>query len=410
MSSRNGTAFRRISHQPVAGRVAYAPGHGGRTHPVQSAKDAGLRYVSDNSPGITRKKHGSSFTYVRPDGRTVRDPDELLRFRQLAIPPAWTNVWICPSANGHIQAVGRDARGRKQYRYHPKWREQRDESKYGRMLAFVHALPRIRRAVSRNMAKPGLPREKVLATVVRLMEQTLIRVGNDEYAKQNNSFGLTTLRDKHAKVCGCGVRFRFRGKSGIGHDIGVGDCRVAKIVKQCQDLPGQELLQYLDEGGEVRDVGSADVNEYLKSISGGQDFTAKDFRTWAGTVLAAQALREFERVDSQAAAKKNIVRAVESVAKKLGNTRAVCRKCYIHPGVIDSYMDGELLDTLSGEAAKMIKRVSGLKPEEAAVVVLLQKRLEAQRRTVRLRTTAKAGPAVGRRRPGERAASLWKTA
>ena len=410
MSTRTGTAFRPASHQsvsgPVAQRLAHVLKHAERVPPVESAKEAGLRYVSDTAPGITRKKSGHGFAYVRPDGKVVRDPDELLRFRQLAIPPAWTNVWICPSPSGHIQAVGRDARGRKQYRYHAKWREQRDESKYGRMLAFVHALPKIRKAVARDMKRPGLPREKVLATVIRLMETTLIRVGNDEYAKQNHSYGLTTLQDKHAQIKGGTVRFRFRGKSGIAHDIDVADRRLAKIVKQCQDLPGQELLQYLDENGEVKDIGSADVNAYLKQLSG-QDFTAKDFRTWAGTVLAAQALREFERVDSQAAAKKNIVAAVESVAKKLGNTRAVCRKCYIHPGIIDSYMDGQLLDNLSDEAAKLIKGVAGLKPEEAAVVVLLQKRLAEQRRTLKQQSAAKKGSA-GARRPGQRAASEWK--
>jgi DNA topoisomerase-1 len=413
MSTRTGKTFRIASDQPVSHRIsprlARGLDHADRAQPIESAKQAGLRYVSDTSPGITRKKHGSGFIYVRPDGKVVRDADELLRFRQLAIPPAWTNVWICPVPSGHIQAIGRDARGRKQYRYHPKWREQRDESKYGRMLSFVQALPRIRKTVARDMKRPGLSREKVLATVLRLMETTLIRVGNDEYAKQNNSYGLTTLRDKHADVCGCGVRFRFRGKSGISHDIGVSDCRLAKIVKECQELPGQELLQYVDEKGDVRDVRSEDVNAYLKEISG-EDFTAKDFRTWAGTVLAAQALREFERVDSQAAAKKNIVRAVESVAKKLGNTRAVCRKCYIHPGVIDSYMDGQLLENLSEGAAKLIKGVSGLRPEEAAVVVLLQKRLGEQRRKLKRPTAGKREPAAAVRRPGQRAASSWKAA
>ncbi len=347
--------------------------------PVQSAKDAGLRYVSDTAPGITRKKSGKSFAYVKPDGISLQDTDDLLRIRSLAIPPAWTDVWICANPNGHIQAVGRDARGRKQYRYHPKWREQRDESKYGRMIAFVGALPRIRRRVGRDLAKPGLSREKVLAAVLRLLETTLIRVGNDEYAAKNNSFGLTTMRDRHADVSGSTVRFRFRGKAGVQHDIDVNDRRVAKIVKQCQDLPGQELLQYVDGDGNVRDIVSDDVNAYLKEISG-QEFTAKDFRTWAGTVLAAQALQEFQQFDSQAMAKKNIVQAVENVAMRLGNTRAVCRKCYIHPAVIDSYMDGELLENIGDEARKMIKGVQGLGPEEAAVLVMLQKRLTTERK------------------------------
>jgi DNA topoisomerase-1 len=351
--------------------------------PVISAKSAGLRYVSDNSPGITRKRKASSFAYLDPRGRKISDPDTLLRIRQLAIPPAWEKVWICPDDRGHIQAVGRDQRGRKQYRYHTKWREVRDETKYEKMLAFVHALPHIRARARHDMKLPGLPREKVLATVVRLLETTFIRVGNDEYANSNSSYGLTTLQDRHAKKIPGGVHFRFKGKSGVAHEIELCDPKLARIVRQCQDLPGAELLQYVDDDGNVRDIGSTDVNDYLREITG-QDFTAKDFRTWAGTVLAAMALKEFETVDSQAMMKKNIVAAIESVAQKLGNTRAVCRKCYIHPAILDSYLDGSMLQTLSQRAKKLDRRLSSLRPEEAAVLVLLQKRLAGQaRRTSR---------------------------
>ena len=342
--------------------------------PVQSAKDAGLRYVADTGPGIERRKKGSGFVFVAPGGRVVRDAATLHRIRSLVIPPAWTRVWICPDPRGHIQAVGRDQRGRKQYRYHPRWREVRDETKYEKMISFVRALPEIRKRANKDLALPGLPREKVLAAVVKLLETTLIRVGNDEYAEQNHSFGLTTLRDRHAKITGGTVHFKFRGKSGVEHEIDLNDPRLAKIVRKCQELPGEELLQYVDDEGNVRDIGSADVNQYLQDITG-QPFTAKDFRTWAGTVLAARALQEFQQVDSQAQAKKNVVNAIEQVAMKLGNTRAVCRKCYIHPTVINSYLDGSLLKHLTGEVKKLIKPLHQLQPEEAAVLVLLQKRL-----------------------------------
>jgi len=393
-------------HRRHPGQVLSAKGKAGderqpAADPVESAKAAGLHYVSADRPGILRRPSGSGFKYVSAEGKPVRDEATLRRIKSLVIPPAWTDVWICADALGHLQAVGRDQRGRKQYRYHPKFREVRDETKYEKMISFVHALPTIRRRARQDLAKPGLPREKVLAAIVRLLETTLIRVGNEEYADQNNSYGLTTLQDRHAKINGATVRFRFRGKSGVQHDVELTDPRIAKIVRQSQELPGQELLQYVDEDGQVRDIGSGDVNDYLREITG-QNFTAKDFRTWAGTVLAARALEEFKQVDSQAQAKKNVVQAIEEVARKLGNTRAVCRKCYIHPAVIDSYMDGSLLEHLSAEVRKMIKPLSQLRPEEAAVLVLLQKRLandqKEQRRTAR-----------AKRRAGAQAAARGKT-
>ncbi len=350
--------------------------------PVQAARAAGLRYVHDDRPGIRRVRSGRGFRYVGPDGRPIRDADELKRIRSLAIPPAWTDVWICPNLNGHLQATGRDARGRKQHRYHPRWREVRDETKYGRMILFADALPKIRARVEQDMTLPGLPRPKVLATVVRLLETTLIRVGNEEYARQNGSFGLTTMRDRHAEVNGSTLRFHFRGKSGVKHCVEVHDRRLARIVRQCQELPGQELFQYVDDDGELRSIDSEDVNEYLREVTG-DDFTAKDFRTWAGTVLAAMALREFEAFDSKAQAKKNVVRAIESVAERLGNTPSVCRKCYVHPAIMDAYLDGSLLETLRRRAGEeFAEKLHDLPPEEAAVLVLLQERLrkEAQAR------------------------------
>ncbi len=345
-----------------------------------AARAAGLRYVSDTAPGIRREQRGASFAYLGADGKTTRDRRTLERIKALVIPPAWTDVWICSNPNGHLQVTGRDARGRKQFRYHPRWREIRDESKYEKLISFAHALPRIRRRVATDMRRRGLPREKILAVVVKLLETTLIRVGNDEYAKSNNSFGLTTMRDRHADVAGSKVRVEFKGKSGIKHEIDIRDPRIARIVEQCQDLPGQELFQYLDDNGAVHDVGSADVNEYLREISG-QDFTAKDFRTWAGTALAAQALQEFEDFDTKAAAKRNITQAIERVAKRLGNTKAVCRKCYIHPAVIDAYMDRSLVATLKLRTETELREsLPRLPAEEAAVLALLQQRMERQMR------------------------------
>ncbi|MDQ2730432.1 MAG: DNA topoisomerase IB [Armatimonadota bacterium] len=343
--------------------------------PVESAKAAGLRYVTDTGPGITRKREGDHFTYFDPKGNQIEDPEKLKRINALAIPPAYTDVWICPNPNGHLQATARDARCRKQYRYHTKWREVRDETKYGRMIAFGQTLPIIRERVDKDLTLHGMPRKKVLATIVRLLETTMIRIGNEEYAKENRSYGLTTLRNKHVDVSGSTLQFHFQGKSGKVHTIGLKDRRLAQIVKRCQDIPGSELFEYLDHDGTRHTVDSADVNDYLREISG-QDFTAKDFRTWAGTVLAALALKEMQTFDSAAEAKKNIVQAIETVSKRLGNTPSVCRKCYVHPGVIESYMDGALLAVLGQRAEQeLAETLHSLKPEEAAVMALLQQRL-----------------------------------
>lgn len=343
--------------------------------PRDAAEEAGLRYVDDTMPGLTRRKSGTGFAYRDARGQPVRDAKTLARIRALAIPPAYTDVWICPRANGHIQATGRDAKGRKQYRYHPDFRAARDLTKFEHVMAFADALPAIRARVDADMGKRDLPREKVLATVVHLLETTLIRVGNDDYARTNKSFGLTTLRDRHARIAGSALTFRFKGKSGKTWDLGLKDRRVARIVKACQDLPGQELFQYRDADGTVRDVTSADVNAYLREITG-QDITAKDFRTWAGTVLAALALQEFEAFDSEAKAKKNLRAAIEGVAARLGNTPTICRKCYIHPQVLDCYLEGALLLQIKDAVEDELREdLTVLKPEEAAVLGLLQARL-----------------------------------
>lgn len=346
-----------------------------------AAREAGLRYVSDVNPGIRRRRDGDAFAYTGPDGRRVTDEETLVRIKRLAIPPAWTDVWISPYPNGHVQATGRDARGRKQYRYHERWREVRDENKYQRLIDFARTLPRIRRRVERDMRRRGLPREKVIATVVRLLETTMVRVGNEEYAQQNGSFGLTTLRARHAKVQkGSKVRFYFRGKAGKEHEVAITDRGIANVVKQCQDLPGQELFQYVDDHGERHRIGSDDVNEYLRETAAA-DFTAKDFRTWAGTVLAVRALQDVDRFDSQTQAKRNVVAAIEQVAKDLGNTREICRKCYVHPAVVGAYMDGTLAETLQRRAESQARSSPrGLRPEEAAVLALLQQSLKSERR------------------------------
>jgi DNA topoisomerase-1 len=348
--------------------------------PQASAEEAGLRYVSDSGPGIRRRRAGKGWTYIGADGARLTDADRIAWINRLAIPPAWTEVWICPIPRGHLQATGRDSRGRKVYRYHPRWREVRDEAKYGRLVDFARALPRIRRRTERDLRRRGLPREKVLALVVRLLEETLIRVGNDEYARENRSFGLSTLRSRHASVHGSQVRFTFRGKGGKEHEIDVRDRRLARLVKRCQELPGQELFQYLDADGGRVNVTSSDVNDYLREVSG-DDFTAKDFRTWAGTVAAAMALQELTAIDDEAGRKKAVVRAIEQVAQQLGNTPTVCRACYVHPEVIDRYLDGTMVEALQRRARGVGRGSHALKAGEAAVLGLLQARLARERRS-----------------------------
>lgn len=340
-----------------------------------AAKAAGLRYVSDEAPGITRQKAGKGWRYIGPNGKPVTDYWEKKRIDKLAVPPAYTDVWICPFENGHIQATGRDAKGRKQYRYHPKWTETRDLAKYERMVDFARLLPELRRRVDADMRRTKPCREKVLATIVSLLEKTLIRVGNEDYARENKSFGLTTLRNRHVDIEGGTLRFDFKGKSGKTWNLAVKDRRVARVVRSIQELPGQHLFQYVDEDGQRRPVDSADVNDYLREVTG-EDITAKDFRTWAGTVLASMALREFEKVDSAARTKKNVKAAIESVAKRLGNTPTICRKCYVHPEVLNAYLDGTLLDGIKGEVeAELSDNAGALKPEEAALLGLLSRRI-----------------------------------
>lgn len=348
--------------------------------PQEAAKAAHLRYVSDSQPGIRREKApDDSFRYIGVDGEPVTDARMLERIKALRIPPAYTNIWICPSPHGHLQATGCDAKGRKQYRYHERWRAVRDETKYDRMLAFGDALPKIRERVEKDLARPGMSREKVLATIVRLLERTRIRVGNEEYAKQNNSFGLTTLRPDHVNVKGTKLHFHFRGKSGKEHAIYIQDQKVANVVKKLLALDGQELFEYADgETGQRHSITSGDVNEYLKAV-GGEEFTAKDFRTWAGTVLCALALTEFavEEYLGESQAKKHIVDAVKRVSERLGNTPAICRKCYIHPAVLDSYLDGSLTSALtaSTDAKPTGDDGPGLSLDEAAVLSFLRSKL-----------------------------------
>ena len=337
--------------------------------PVTSASIAQLHHVDDQVlPGIRRIGRRPRVRYVDPDGKTISKAVVLQRIKSLAIPPAWTDVWICPDPDGHLQATGRDARGRKQYRYHPQWRAVRDEVKYGRLLAFAASLPRIRARTAADLRRPGLPGEKVLAAVVRLLERTLIRVGNEEYARQNHSFGLTTMRSRHARVHGADVHFEFRGKSGVSHAIDLHDARLARIVKACRDLPGHELFQYVDGGGQRRSIGSSDVNAYLREITG-QPFTSKDFRTWGGTVLAACALARTSPSGTRRDMTKRIVKAVEAVAEKLGNTPAVCKKCYIHPAVLAAYSRGGVI--VSRGTCVALGSTNALSPEEQAVVHLI---------------------------------------
>jgi DNA topoisomerase-1 len=333
---------------------------------LEAAEDAGLRYVGDDQPGFSRQRKGEEFEYLDTKGKPIRDEQRLLRIKRLAIPPAWNDVRICPSPNGHIQATGRDARRRKQYRYHERWREIRDENKYDRLVNFGKALPKIRRRLKKDLALSGLPREKVLATIVQLLERSLIRVGNEEYARENKSFGLTTMQDRHVDVRGSKLRFRFRGKSGRQHEVDVTDRRIARIVSKLQDLPGQSLFQYLDDQGKVRDITSQDVNEYLREITG-EDFTAKDFRTWAGTVLAAIALSAAGEFETKKQAKANIKNAIGAVAKILGNTPAVCRQCYIHPIVLETYLKGHSIDGLKQGTAQELAQAAVLKLLQAGL-------------------------------------------
>lgn len=341
------------------------------TDPLESAAEAGLRYVSGSGPCIRRVRHGKSFRYIGPDGRPLRDAKHLKRIRSLVIPPAWRDVWICPSSNGHLQAVGWDVKGRKQYRYHPQYRATRDQAKFSRMIAFGTVLARIRKRVQRDLNRRGLPKEKVLATVVRLLETVFVRIGNTEYAKENESFGLTTLRNKHVSINGTKLMFRFRGKSGQDHVIQLTDRRLAGIIKQCQELPGYNLFEYVDSEGQVCCIGSSEVNRYIREIAGG-DFTAKDFRTWAGTVLTARELYTVGPAASATAAKKVIAEAVKRVSRNLGNRPPACRKYYIHPAVLDAYADGSLFPTmLQGEQQHAAYAGKGLRPEEYAVMVIV---------------------------------------
>jgi len=348
------------------------------TLPVDSptvARLAGLRYVPDTRPGISRRRAGKGFYYTRPDGTRITDPAELKRIRTLAIPPAWTNVWISPFSNGHLQATGRDAKGRKQYRYHQQFRQIRDETKYRRLATFARVLPKIRAQVEQDLSPPGLSKRKVVASIVRLLEETLIRVGNEEYARTNRSYGLTTLRDKHVKIKGASVHFKFRGKSGVEHCVGVRDRRLSRIVRRCQELPGEELFQFVNGDGEPTPIDSSDVNDYLREVSG-EDYTAKDFRTWAGTLAAALALQRFPAPSSMTEAKKNVVAVVKNVAHRLGNRPATCRKFYIHPIVIDAYLDGAL-PQLMRRVAKQVFEDSphSLRHEEMSLVEMLEEQL-----------------------------------
>jgi DNA topoisomerase I len=346
--------------------------------PAKLAKESQLRYVIDDSPGITRKRTAKGFVYINAQGRVLRQTKHLRRIKSMAIPPAWEHVWISPWADSHLQATGRDVRGRKQHRYHPRWREVRDQTKFDRMSAFGRVLPSLRRRLKRDLARPGLPREKVLATVVKLLEATLIRIGNEEYARHNRSYGLTTMRSKHVKVKGTKIQFEFRGKGGKAFNLDFNDRRLARIVNHCQDLRGQELFQYVDHEGGHRTINSSDVNNYLREVTR-EDFTAKDFRTWAGTVLAARALREMKQVDSNAHIKRNLIKAIETVAKKLGNTRSVCRNCYIHPAVVDSYLDGTLHKVLTEKENHQSKlSVNQLNSDESAVLAILEQQSKAE--------------------------------
>ena len=346
-----------------------------KEQPVEDLAAAGLHYTTDQHPGITRVRRGKGFSYHRPDGSLVRDKAELERIRAIVIPPAWKDVWICPDPRGHLQATGRDARNRKQHRYHPRWREVRDEAKYDHVIGFAEALPRIREQVDSDLRRHGLPRERVLAAVVRLLETTLIRVGNEASAAEDDSYGLTTLRRKHVDRDGSKLRFTFTGKSGKVWDLSITDRRIARVVQQCSELPGYEIFKYEDDDGNLVDVTSSEVNAYLKAIAG-DDYTARDFRTWAGTVLTATALEACAEAETPAEAQHQVVRAIEQVARDLGNTPAVCRACYVHPAILDAHLDGVLADRLRGTiTANVRKRYERLSPEEVQVLTMLRERL-----------------------------------
>jgi DNA topoisomerase-1 len=342
-------------------------------HPGRAAGAAGLRHTQDGGPGIRRLRHGRGFRYVGPDGRALRDPAARARIRALVIPPAWRDVWISPDPEGHIQVTGRDARGRKQYRYHAQWRRVRDEAKYGRAVAFATVLPALRTRVAADLRRRGLPREKVLAALVRLLDATLIRVGNEEYAQANRSFGLTTLRTRHASATRRWIKFRFRGKSGKDHLVRLRDPRLGRIVRACQALPGPLLFQYMHGDGRPRPVSSDDVNRYLQEVTG-RDFTAKDFRTWAATVRTAWELQGFPAASSKAVGKRNVARAMAAVAERLGNTPAICRQSYVHPAVIGAYLEGTLAGRLDARATGAVRATdAGLRPKEVAVLALLSR-------------------------------------
>ncbi len=366
-----GARKRRVGREPIEATDAR------RITALEDARAAGLHYRFDDAPGIRRERRGKRFAYIDASGRRITDAAEIARLERLAVPPAWERVWISPDPRAHLLATGRDQRGRKQYRYHPEWRAARDSDKFDRLIAFAETLPKIRRAVTRDLGRRGLPREKVLAAIVRLLEQSLIRVGNDEYARANRSFGLTTLRDRHVEISGFTVRFEFQGKGGKHHQIKVADRRLARIVKNCRDLPGYELFQYLDDAGERHRITSDDVNDYLHAIAG-DTFSAKDFRTWHGTVLAVLALQELHAADDGRPTKRTVTQAVERVAARLGNTPAICRKCYIHPAVIAAFAEGRLIETLTiggRRAASGRSSPRGLGSDEAMVLRFLRRRL-----------------------------------
>lgn len=337
--------------------------------------EEGLRYVSDSAPGYKRKRSGTSFIYYDKDGKRISDPNIVKRIKSIGIPPAYESVWICPSANGHIQATGLDARGRKQYRYHPKWCELRDQTKYERILQFAAKLPRLRRRISKDIKRKALPRQKVLATIASLLDKTLIRVGNHEYAATNKSFGLTTLRRKHAAIKNGALRLEFTGKSGKRWNLQVDDKRIIGVVKRCAEIPGHDLFKYIDDGGSVCTISSGDVNEYIKAAMD-DDFTAKDFRTWAGTVLAAAALVKCDPESTAAQTKRNVSAAIEMVARRLRNTPAICRKCYVHPEILGAYMSGDLVRMFDRQpSARFKRRYAKLNASEIRVLALLEKRL-----------------------------------